>query len=278
MNAITDEMLMAYADGMLSQAEMRRVATALEEAPYLVERLEAFRCTQDRLRQPFASILALPIPQRLLSTVIGPSHGNVKQATVHAKRSLRAHLSAFLDNSRAGSQRRLGGYFAPGLAMSAVLVLGLAAGWLLHARQFDAHDGVPFHVWGVTASKFMQDALDKNVGGETATVAGENSLSLTPVASFRSKDGEWCRSYEKTTVETKEKVVGLACRTTSGPWRVKTEVAALASFYAVGDKTQPPEATASLNSIAGQFMVGPELGRDEEARQIAVQWGAMPPR
>jgi hypothetical protein len=271
MTAITDETLMAYADGMLPQEEMRRVALALQETPALVARLQAFGCMQDALRQPFAPILALPIPQHLLRAVIATNHRDVKP-----KGSLRERLSELLGIHRYW-RRPSGGYFVPAwtLAASAVLVASLSVGWLLQTRQVASEGAVPFRVWGVPVSKFMQDALDGNARGETATRAGEQALTVTPVASFRARDGEWCRSYEKTVVATNDKTVGLACRAASGPWRIKTEVAALKSFFPVGEQAQSTEDTNPLDAIAGQHMVGQELSRDEEAQQIKLHWGAL---
>jgi hypothetical protein len=265
MNAITDETLMAYADGTLPRAEMRRVALALQESPALGARLDAFRFTHDELRQPYAPILAMPIPQRLLGAIVGMANAEAKQ-----RWSLGDRLSGVL-------RRPVEGYVvaAWALAASGVLVAGLSAGWLLHARQFGADDGVPLRVWGVPASKFMQDALDQNARGQAATRAGERPMSVTPVASFRTRDGEWCRSYERTS-SPNDKVTGLACRAAEGGWRIKTEDAQLEHAVPAGNNAQSALPPDGLGAIADRYMLGSVLGRAEEAQQIGLRWGAAP--
>ena len=63
--AITDEQLMAYADGELDAPMREVVEAALAADPALVSRLAAHEALRERLRGAFAAELDEPVPARL---------------------------------------------------------------------------------------------------------------------------------------------------------------------------------------------------------------------
>ena len=63
---ISDETLMAFADGELPPDERRAVREALSKDPLLIERLECFLLTNARLARPFRDVLNSAVPERLL--------------------------------------------------------------------------------------------------------------------------------------------------------------------------------------------------------------------
>jgi hypothetical protein len=278
-NTISDEKLMAYSDGMLSPADEQRVESALENDPELVERLEVFRLSAGvALSQPFAEILKMPIPPRLVRTVVSTNIAPVGARARAQRAGIAKRLAVRLGDltGRGGGARPSGGRtrYVPAwsLAAAGALAVALALGWAVDASRRGAADDVPLGVWGVPASPGLADALDSRARGETARLAEAGSLAVTPVASFRSKDKEWCRSYERWSTEAPAPTFGLACRAEGEPWRVKIEVAARSTgaYAPQGEHAGSDPVTA----IALHYMVGSVLGAEEEAQQVARRWGS----
>jgi len=274
-NTITDETLMAYNDGMLSPGDRQRVEWALTNDPELLERLEAFRRTGGAaLREPFAEILKMPIPPRLVRAVLSTNIATVGGRAQAQRPGFAKRLGSRvvgLTGSVRGTPRRARYVRAWSFAASAAVAVALAAGWAVDVARRGAADDVPLHAWGVPASSALADVLDHKARGETTTVA-EASLTVTPVASFRSKDMEWCRSYEKWAPNTSAPMLGLACRAEGEPWRVKIEVAArLTGTYVT--QSEHVGAVDPVTAIAVRYMAGSVLGAEEEAQQIARRWG-----
>ena len=70
MNPISDEMLMAYADGELQPYERRVVREALTKNPLLIERLECFILSNTRIARPFRDVSAAALPKKLLHLIL----------------------------------------------------------------------------------------------------------------------------------------------------------------------------------------------------------------
>ena len=70
MNPISDEMLMAFADGELQPHERRVVREALTNDPFLIERLECFILTHTRIARPFRDVSAVAVPEKLLRLIL----------------------------------------------------------------------------------------------------------------------------------------------------------------------------------------------------------------
>ena len=65
MTAVTDEMLIAYVDGELSEADRTLVDSAVAADPALFEALEKHRRLRARVFGAFAGVLDEPVPDRL---------------------------------------------------------------------------------------------------------------------------------------------------------------------------------------------------------------------
>jgi anti-sigma factor RsiW len=70
MNPISDEMLMAFADGELEPDDRRLVREALTKDPLLIERLECFILTRTRIARPFRDVPAAALPEKLLRLIL----------------------------------------------------------------------------------------------------------------------------------------------------------------------------------------------------------------
>ncbi|MGE5565071.1 MAG: anti-sigma factor family protein [Parcubacteria group bacterium] len=154
--SITDEMLMAYVDGELPEAERLKVESVVAADPALQERLEKHRRFRTRMGGAFAGVLDEPVPERLLES---------------AKPS---NVVPFPIRRRA----------VPGwAAIAATLVVGVVAG-LSVPRGPQPMIGSDLRAHGALAT-----ALDKQLASSPARGA-----IVRVGLSFRSADG-YCRTF-----------------------------------------------------------------------------------
>jgi anti-sigma factor RsiW len=71
MHQISDETLMAFADGDLQPDERRTVREALTQDASLIEKLESFILTRTRIARLFDAVLAEPLPEKMLKLIRG---------------------------------------------------------------------------------------------------------------------------------------------------------------------------------------------------------------
>ncbi|MFK2875493.1 anti-sigma factor [Rhodanobacter hydrolyticus] len=192
MTPIDDEILQAYVDGALDAADTARVDAALAQDDALACRVRQLRALDAQLRAAFDPVLDEPIPGRL-SALLQPTAARATPFTV-------------LEGGRdAGAVRRRATrrWLVPGAALATSVAL-LAAGlwWQADSGWVRTQDGRQFAAGALTR------ALDNQLASEPDAHA-----SVAIGLSFRSKDGQVCRSF---TVRTPPVRAGLACHTTAG--------------------------------------------------------------
>ncbi len=193
MNPIDDDSLQAYVDGALDAAEAARVEAALAQDEALARRVRQLQALNAQLRAAFDPVLDEPVPARLSALLQPPS---APEGTVLPFRARGTEAS----RHRHVLRRR----WLPGAALAASLAL-LAAGlwwWQSGNVLMRTQGGQQF------AAGALAHALDRELASAPDT--------QSPVAiglSFRSKDGQICRSF---TVRTPPARAGLACHTAAG--------------------------------------------------------------
>lgn len=156
--SITDETLMAYVDGELSESERLKVDSAVAADPALQERLEKHRRFRTRMGGAFAGVLDEPVPERLVEAAT-PS--NVVRLADRRRSPL------------------------PWMAMAASLAVGVIAGSSI-PRFHQPAIGSDMVAHGQLATA-LEKQLASNPGKDEAVRVG-----LT----FRSADG-YCRTFTK---------------------------------------------------------------------------------
>lgn len=182
--AITDETLMAYADGELESAERAEVEAAIAGDPALAETVERHRRLRARVGGFYAPILDEPVPARLREVL---AHHEAASGSV-------ADIAAY----RARRRQRLSLPWWQGVtALAASLVIGLLLG---RGMAPDTPTVAPTMAPIVAGGPILA-ALDRQLASEQAPDA-----PVVVGLSFESRDGRFCRTFE--TRET----VGLASR------------------------------------------------------------------
>lgn len=259
MSGISDEMLMAYADGELDADARAAVDAYLANVPDAAERLRVFQSTGRVLSDLFDQPMREPVPQRLLDAIATPE--NVVALT-SAKRYRR--LSAF-------------GAWPTALAASvAILAVGGSAYWLASQSSFGGISRVGVEVASsgepvaVRALAIVLDTVASRADAD-AMIDGQ-SATIKPVFTFATATG-FCRQY----VITMPKAAaygGVACKSRDGSWRVEANEAFNPSRSPTGG-IAPASGSAgpkSVEAAVDRMIEGDVLSRDAERAAMAGGW------
>lgn len=194
---ITDEQLMAYADGELDAAAAAGVEAAIAADPALAEAVARHRALRRRLREAFAPALDEPVPEHLMARVRAPA-----AAPVAASGAAPAAEVVPLRPRRRWALPEWAG-------MAAALALGVA---LSQAFLAPAPADLRTVAGGaLRADGALAQALDRQLAAES-TPADRIAIGL----SFRDGSGAYCRSF---VLRDRRPLAGLACRADDG-WHV----------------------------------------------------------
>jgi anti-sigma factor RsiW len=199
---ITDEELMAYADGELSPIEAKRIEAAMADDKVLAARVARFRAVRRALRTAYDSVVSEPIPEHLRALL-----GDV--AASEPITDVPPQSAPVVDIGAAREKRAV--RFGPPAwaAMAASLVLGVIAGRALLPTQQDI-----FTSDGLYAAPPLAEVLNTRLAGDVDNQRDATRIGL----SFQTADGDVCRTF---THQARARVVsGLACREDSR-WAVR---------------------------------------------------------
>lgn len=219
---LTDEMLMAYADGELQSEERTFVEAILERDPAARARLAIFVSTG----RPLAALYKKPMlekpPADLVKLVL--FRGIDKPA--RPKRKARYPWSAIIE-----WVRRLVPPLTPvqtAFASIVLLAAGMVLGWLLRNPLLDGRSGrelVALENGRLFARGALQRALETAQSGREVKIDGarNDAVAVRIVLTFKSKAQTFCREYEVETAAG-EKHAGLSCRDREGRWALHVHV------------------------------------------------------
>jgi hypothetical protein len=254
---ISEETLMAYADGELDAATRASVEAAMQQDADIGKRVARHRAMRDAMRGAFSAVLDEPVPARL----------------IHAARGQTAAPKAeVVELSLAREAARRKNLAAPArwqpVAIAASLLLGLGLGFL-------AWHGPPSLIQpgdggGLVASAALARVLSNQLSDDRAA----DHIANTGL-SFRDKSGDYCRTFALTGSDASS---GLACRE-GADWRIKVlaqsshAAASSGSFRTAGSQDSPAIRAAVEGSIDGEPL--------DHAAEIAAReagWEATPKR
>ncbi len=272
MVAISNEMLMAYADGQLDRDESARIEATLASEPAVRARFEVFAATGTCLAGHFRKPMDEPVPRHFIDLIerYGHSTGTTKRpmAKLHVTLAdkVRLAMASLLPRP------------SMALAYSMVLLVGAGVGWALQstgsrspgaelAQNTVVSNGV------ILAQGALRRALE-SAGSGTPVVSngtGEAAATIRTRLTFKSQSQGFCRQYELK-VQDGTHYAGIGCRDEGGNWRVQmhTPVAGRAS---AGERIVPAgDANATVAAMVDRLMEGDAFGAAEEAALINRQW------
>jgi hypothetical protein len=196
--SISDETLMAFADGELDEATRRVVEQAVRQDPALAEKVRQHKALRSNVFNAFASTLDEEVPQRLHAAA-----RSAKVVHLDSVRQLRTPPVPQEPEKPRWSWPEWG-------AMAATLVVGVLAGIMGTQGVGGAEQlaGLDHRNGALTAQGKLAQALTQQLASAAAT-----NLDVKIGVSFVSKEGTYCRSFLLPTT------AGLACRNGS-EWRI----------------------------------------------------------
>lgn len=248
--AVSDEDLMAYADGELGDADATRVGRAIDNDPELAARLKVFRVTGRALAPHFDAIDLADPPAKMLEAI-----RSTPVRTRAAEPSLLSRLSGMLEGLGLGGSpgRALATGVAAGLLIAAAAAqLPLLSGGSLLATQADGT---------ILASGRLAKILESTPSRPPA------SGDIVALSSFEAEGQRYCRLYQAL------RQTGLACRNSAGRWQVIATGEGDAGAGA--DTTQPSGGSGSsaVIDLVGPMMTSPTaLDPASEAEIIKRGW------
>ncbi len=269
MSDVSDEMLMAYADGELSAAERRQVEACLAADPAASQRLEIFAGTRGLLREALGGAASEPIPDRLLDAVLGVASTAVMPAIRRgsvAQPSLLSQIRSFLLP------------LTPAHAVGAAAALVLAFGVDSATRQMGLSGATSAPLVSSSGGKLfaqgpLQQVLDGTPSGTAAAFgAGAEAGSIKALMTFKRQDGQPCRIYELDHASGGA-ANGVSCRTPAGQWSLEVH-SGIAAAKSKPGQVVPASGPASpiVDAAVDRMISGDAFGAEEEAKLITNKW------
>lgn len=253
---ITDELLVAYIDDELDEAQRAMVCSVLETSPALCQRAEEMRLSRDLLREAFPLQSASSIP-----------------APIDAAATRLADACAKPSSRRArGFHFRNGWKYATAAAV--VLSVAVSAGYLgWRVGKGPAQQPVT-RLLQIGPGTKLYSVLESTPSAEVLNISAE-SAAVRAVLTFRAKDGRFCREFEVLALA--QGSTGIACRDSQGEWRAEVLLSAAAApsdsnYYSPAGGSEEP----AVAGVAERLIQGDPLSAQEEARLLSSSWRTPP--
>jgi anti-sigma factor ChrR (cupin superfamily) len=253
---ISEEMLMAYADGELDAASRARVEAAMQEDPEIGKRVARHRALRETMQGAFSGVLNEPVPERLIQAARGQTA---------APKSAVVDLSAAREAARRKNSAAL--RWQPA-AIAASLLLGLGLGFLAwHGSGGLIQSGAG---GGLVASAALAEALSTQLSDDRAA----ERVAVTGL-SFRNKSGDYCRTFSLKGTNASS---GLACREGTD-WKIKALAQAPRGAATSGNfRTAASEDSPAIRAAIEASIDGEPLDHAGEIAAREAGWAAAPRR
>lgn len=249
--SISDETLMAFADGELDEATRRVVEQAVRMDPALAEKVRQHQALRSNVFNAFAHTLHEEVPQRLQAAA-----RSAKVVHLDSVRQLRTPPPAA---PQAAHKPRWS--WPEWGAIAATLVVGVLAG-IMGTQGMRAEEplaGFDNSAGALTARGKLAQALTQQPASGSAL-----DPNVKVGISFLSKEGVYCRSFMLPTT------AGLACRS-GDEWRIP--VLTNGAMGTAGEYRQAGTALpAAVLEAIDQRIVGQALDAQAEAAALKQGW------
>ena len=255
-----DETLVAYADGALPEDETARVERYLaanEDARRLVEQL---RASAKLATEAFDDILKAAPPKALVDKILAGPAANAGNIVSITKASLKRRPA-----------------WSAAVAMAASIALLAAAAGIYRFMSQPSGPATGIAAGPVAAGSQLAGLLETKASGEAIAInrdgAGDGT-DLIAVATFRDRDGRFCREVEATDKEARAITFAIACRSPAEGWTVVGIAKSPESAGSTGPEFNPAAgATGSpIDDILSQIGAGQPLPLDEEKAALMRHW------
>jgi len=265
---ISDEKLMAYADGELDAAQRAEVEAAMAADPEVARRVQQHQALRKQIGATFDGALMDTVPERLVAAVRSaptgaPAPAAHREATVTDLRRVRAARAAEAAAAakRAGAPRRPWTWVEWG-AMAASVAAGAVIAHL--ALRSPGGDRIGTQGGQLVAQADLAQALSNQLASDPPA---DSAVQIG--VSFKTKSGDHCRTF---VVKDQSPLGGLACRQ-GDAWHVQVLASAAAPAGAQGGyKPASVEMPAAVTAAAQSAIDGEPFDAAAEAAARDKGW------
>lgn len=244
---MTDEIIMAYADGHLPETEALKVEEAAQSDPAIREKIRVFRETARQLKTAATELPAVPdaLAQRV-SAILEQDAGQSDQQD--------------RDNIVPLPRKSWVSHWPAALAASITLAIGVAAGAAL--GPFGAPETNPPFGLVALADPDIAVTLSSAASGSSSVLGSGATLNV--IASFVDADNTLCREFDYEAVNGAS-IVSVACRV-NDTWRPKI---AIAARHDQSGTFAPASSLDALETWLGTSGFGAPLEAQEETQRLS---------
>jgi anti-sigma factor RsiW len=258
---ISDETLMAFADGELDDAARAAVELALRTDPQLAKRVAEHRALRQRIQAAYSAELSEPVPERLLSAAkrrADASGTNV--VNLQDARDAMARDAIARDTARA---RPLKTWWRPAGSIAASLIIGLGLGY---GRW---HQSAPLtrNAGGaLVASGQLAQGLSQLLAAD-----GSAAAAVQIGISFLARSGDYCRTF---VLSGAISPAGVACHH-GQEWQILTlSQSAAGGSATAGYRTAASEMSPAILQAVQELISGEPLDATAEAAARSKGWNS----
>lgn len=256
----SDHTLSAYLDRELPPAEMRLIREAVESDAELANRLAGLEEPDRIIKSAYRSIDSHPLPESIAALL--------REDETQAGESATGRDETVIAFPVHRAPERLYRWALP-LAASIALVIGLGVGAGVDWRGGNGGNvGVPRMAAVIASGDPLFEILERGESARKFSLEGE--VAVTPVLTFATESGAFCREFEMLSPGAAMRAV--ACREDDS-WRLTVAVSARPEAGAgEGYVTAEGATGAWFDRYLGTLIDGAPLGADEEKALIECGW------
>jgi hypothetical protein len=265
--ALTDEILMAYADGVLDASTRAQIEALLQANPDAMARVQMFRATGVALGKLYSKPLKESIPAHLVDFVM--NHGKEAVSATPAKSRGRMQLGGIKNFVSQTLWDRLiprSAGWQLAAASVAALGAGFGAGYFVRGGDDSGSGLASFSHGQIFAGSALRNVLETKPSGQEARIAGgtADAAVVRATVTFKTKTGQYCREYE-VLAQAGGQFAGLACRLAGGAWVLDMHVPA-------PPKSTPAAGEKLVDPVVDRMIEGDAFGKEEEDAAISNGW------
>lgn len=270
MNRPTDEILVAYADGKLPDAQAEAVEAYLAGDPEMRRFVAALKSSEELIREAFDAPMREPGSRSVADMILAaPPHPAQQDNVIALPTGLRRAAPHRSDRSR---------WMPISIAASVALLVGLSAGSVLN--RADTMTGTDMALGPIASTSLLHGVLEGQASGDVMALQADRGGSrhkLAIVATFRDRLERPCREFEivTDTPDARPISAAVACRAANGRWVVEGAARLAADAAGAADSTFYPSGVREKDAIDGLLNLlgaGKSLSAADERELIARKW------
>lgn len=258
---LMDEKLSAYVDGELSDDEMERIRCTVDTDPLLAARVDKLKQVDHLIASTYAEIDNEQIPFAVLKML--QPNTNIRPA---GNKENRDSLLSFKPVIQFFVRWRMS---AMSMAASIVFVVAAGLGVQQALKPSGAESLLASNM--IDQSSPLHYALERVASSQEYLADLPADIAITPVLTFVSIDGDYCREFSLRTENMTHRSV--ACRSQSG-WEIQRTVKTGMQGSSLEDtySTASSEIDENFNAFVDGLMATSPFDAQEEAAIVSRHW------